>query len=834
MVNFGRLSGVCLARLEIRGLLLLLLAAAGCGPPPREARVEFKGRASFGVPFADTRRVVEVCPVCGIPIPPEAGRCGGLRSGADRCGVSLKHAVSAPCGFCSESGACSVCALYETYGRCRHCLGTGKLSGEACFNCAGDGRCSACGGSAACDACGGSKRIALPWVPRVPAPRGSPPPAPAPAAAPRPALLAPGETVSWTGASEWTLFFWEEGRWQEVDRVSGDPVRVTPMRAGFYRALAPGRSAVFDVLDVSLPPGAVPGPGTPPVRIQPEPRAFTARWTGDPSRDPAVVVEIPGLPPRSIAVPVVSRVKSLKVFPALSPVRTGTPAAFRAEAEPPLGPNDSCEWRITEGARTTTTLTRGPAFEHVFSAAGVWRVEAAVGPTVSSPLSLPVYRVAVVDDLGRPVREVKLPRLPPEAFREGRLREEALLSAPERLRILVEDPAPEAPVSLKILTRSPDEGVVQEPAEYALTGPPERRVSRPFVVLSDRDDAGRELMPEDGTLHGVARGRVEVLYRGLPAGGAPVGPLIVHEIPLRFIVAGPGLPAGETLQRALDTRVAQANAVWEPLGRRFRRAGLLQFDAAPHLLLVRGRAAGADAAGRPSRAGARLDGREWAVPTPWREESGPMTPSATARALQLRLEGMGGGFRSEVFQKMFGGDAEAVLLRLFRGDGAPAVLEDLGGAGDVAQSVRPLAVDLSDGCEVALAGRHLSLEEAAVLIGGKAGVLDGMDVFVVGELRALSARPAFKVYPAGSGLPPSVTGSALVAWKVMDGSDRYPYALARVLGELLLPAGMKPGPDDTLFGDPLSELPGIEAGKRISPATAQKILERGRALPERK
>ncbi len=834
MVNFERLSGVALARSGIRGLLLLLLAAAGCGPPPREARVEFKGRASFGVPFADTRRVLEVCPVCGDPLPPGAGRCAGRRSGAEPCGISLKHAASAPCGFCSETGDCAVCALYEAAGRCRHCLGTGKLSGEACFNCGASGRCSACAGSSACDACEGSRRIALPWVPRAPAAKGMSAPAAAPLASPRPALAAPGETVSWSGAPEWTLFLLEEGRRQEVDRVSGEPARVTPRRPGFYRALAPGGSAVFDVLELTLPPGVQPGPGAPPVRIEPEPRSFSARWSGDPLKDPAVVVEIPGLPPRSVAVPVVVRVNSLKVVSAMTPVRSGTPAALRAEADPPLGPNAACEWRITEGARTTTVVSRGPVFEHVFSAAGLCRVEAAVGPTVSAPLTLPVYRVAVVDDLGRPVQEVRLLSLRPEAFQEGRLREEALLSAPERLRILVEDPAGEAPASLKILTRSPDEGVVQVPVEYALTGPPGRRISRPFVVLSDRDDAGREAMPEDGTLHAVARGRVEVLYRGLPAGGAPVGPMIVHEIPLRFIVAGPGLPTEETLTRALDTRVAQANAVWEPLGRRFRRAGLRHLGSAAQLLLIRGRAAGAESSGRPSRAGVRLDGRVWAAATPWREESGPMTPYATARALQLRLEGMGGGFKAEIFQKLFGGDPEAVLLRVLRADGAPASLEALGEAGDVAQSVRPLAADLSDGCEVAPDTRRMSLEEAAVLVGGKAGALDGLDVFVVGELRALAARPAFKVYPAGAGLPASITGSALVSWKVMDGSDRYPYALARVLGELLLPPGVKPGPEDTLFGDPISELPGIEARKRISPATALKISERGRALPERK
>jgi hypothetical protein len=305
--------------------------------------------------------------------------------------------------------------------------------------------------------------------------------------------------------------------------------------------------------------------------------------------------------------------------------------------------------------------------------------------------------------------------------------------------------------------------------------------------------------------------------------------MILHEIPLRVTACGPGMAAGDELARQLEVRVAQANAVWEPLGRRFRLSKVSRMEATGHLLLVRGRAAGVEPSGRPSRAGARIDAREWAVPTPWREGSGPVTPAVAARALQSRTDLAGDGVRADLFERLFGGDPEAVLLRVLRADGSPVSLQPLPGEGDVSQSSRPLVADLSDGCEVAAAPSRLSLEEAAVIVGGREGGLEGLDLFLVSELRSLSARPAYKVYPAGQGLPPALAGSALLSLKAMDASGRYPYLLARVLGELLMPPGVKPGPEDTLFQDPVSELLGVDARKRVSPATARKILERGRS-----
>ena len=68
----------------------------------------------------------------------------------------------------------------------------------------------------------------------------------------------------------------------------------------------------------------------------------------------------------------------------------------------------------------------------------------------------------------------------------------------------------------------------------------------------------------------------------------------------------------------------------------------------------------------------------------------------------------------------------------------------------------------------------------------------------------------------------------------MDGSGRFPYGLARVAGELLLPPGFRPGPEDSLFAEPLSEAPGVGAHKRVSAATGGRIAERGRGLSGKK
>jgi hypothetical protein len=119
------------------------------------------------------------------------------------------------------------------------------------------------------------------------------------------------------------------------------------------------------------------------------------------------------------------------------------------------------------------------------------------------------------------------------------------------------------------------------------------------------------------------------------------------------------------------------------------------------------------------------------------------------------------------------------------------------------------------------------------LASGKKAPSEGFDVFVVAGLHSLQTRPAFKVYPEGQ-FSPLVSSSAVVSWPVVDGSGQYPYALARTLGELLMPPSLRPSPEDTLFADPLSESPGVDAHKRISAATGARIAERGRGLSGRK
>ena len=106
----------------------------------------------------------------------------------------------------------------------------------------------------------------------------------------------------------------------------------------------------------------------------------------------------------------------------------------------------------------------------------------------------------------------------------------------------------------------------------------------------------------------TAGGKLDVNYRGATAAVLPIGPASIHPIPIRFIAAGPGLPPTEELEKAVALRLAQANVIWEPLGRRFTRGSVVRLDRFPGLFSIRGRAAGADDRGRPSKIGLRIDG----------------------------------------------------------------------------------------------------------------------------------------------------------------------------------------------------------------------------------
>lgn len=439
----------------------------------------------------------------------------------------------------------------------------------------------------------------------------------------------------------------------------------------------------------------------------------------------------------------------------------------------------------------------------------------ATGPAPSSPLSAPANlepppgKVRFVDGDGRPLREARLAMLSRESFDDqGRLRAEAVASSPDRIRVLVDEP--DASGSVTVAT---------------LALPLEGRLTRPFLLVGDKEDAAAGT---GSVVLATSGGKLEATYRGATAAVLPIGPASIHPIPIRFIAAGPGLPPTDDLEKAIALRLAQANAIWEPLGRRFTRGSVVRLDRFPGLFSIRGRAAGVDDRGRPSKIGLRIDGAEVSVTGAWRNDGAPMSPKATAAALQSKA---GKAFTFSVLDGLPLGDREAVVVRVRRSDGSPATLEALTAGQDVAQAVTPLPSQLIDAIEVSPSATGLSLEEIALLGSGKGAASDGVDVYLVSGLRALQARPAFKTHPQG--LPPwSTAGSAIVSWPLLDAGGKYPYGLARILGELVLPG--PPAAGDTLFADPMSEAPGVAAHKRVTAATAAKIAERGRALSGRK
>ena len=510
------------------------------------------------------------------------------------------------------------------------------------------------------------------------------------------------------------------------------------------------------------------------------------------------------------------------VPPASRPLRAETPATFKFESKPPLPANLPCEWIFESPGRKWTVTGRGPSLDYALPSGDTFKVQVRVGSTVSKPVEVQAYRVVLVDAEERPLREGRLANLSSEAFDPmSRLLESAVAAAPDRVRVLVEDPAADAPASVGVSAR-PSGPFMTLP----LTGAPARRISRPFLLLGDGEDAAAGA----SSLYAVPGGRVEIQYRGAPAGGVKVGPGVIHEIPVRFIAVGPGLPPTPDLEKAVDLRLAQANAVWEPFGRRFTRGPVSRVERFSGLLLIRGRAAGVDERGHPSRTGALVDGHEISVPGIWRDDGAPMTAKAAARAWIAKA---GKGFQVDLFEDLFAGDRDAVLLRVRRRDGKAAAVERLVEWNDVAQAATPLEAAPPDAVEVAPSATLLSLEEAAVLASAKGARAEGLDFFIVAGLRALKDRPPFKVFPDGI-FPYALAGSAIVSWAILEGTGRYPYGLARAAGEMLLPPGVAPGADDTLFSDPLSEAPGVGARKRLSSATGLKITERGRGLSGRK
>ena len=155
--------------------------------------------------------------------------------------------------------------------------------------------------------------------------------------------------------------------------------------------------------------------------------------------------------------------------------------------------------------------------------------------------------VRFVDGDGRPIREARLALLSSQAFDEkGRLREDAVAASPERIRVLVEDAAADAPTTVTVAALA-----------LPLDGPAGRRMSRPFLLIGDREDAAAGA----GSVVPASPGAtLEARYRGAPAARLSVGPAAIHEIPVRFIAVGPALPPTADLEKAVGARMAQEYA----------------------------------------------------------------------------------------------------------------------------------------------------------------------------------------------------------------------------------------------------------------------------------
>lgn len=863
MLNFPHTEGAEQGPMSRRHLLAAAaLLAAGCGHAGKDAELRFAGRPAPGAFAVDTREIFETCPACRQPVDRKDATCPRTRDGHP-CGEPLRHPDRAACGFCRGTKICAVCEAFESKGFCRFCGGSGRRGTDVCFGCRGSGTCAACGGSAVCDACGGKAEIALPWArpkPAVPAkPAGS---MTATRVELEPALVWLGEPVVLPRLPEegarWTVSLAINGRRQDPERAL-QAARFAPRQPGSYIAVSGSRSVFFDVVDLELRTPVDPADNAPrrlaaEVSFNPALRDAVVRWEwvnpdglvrrlegpglslvpegwGDHRAWP--VVELPGVPARRGPRPAVLSSSALVIRSAPGGrVRCGAPVPFEATARPALPEGTPYEWIRTDpsGRNEVITVKDGPA-GIPFPAPGKYRLQVRALGNLSPPVDLVAHRVTLAGPDGRALPEARLALLTGTAIPT----EEWLLKSPERFRIVVEDPEPDPPASIAVSVRS-WEGVevLNPPVTYALSMlPGGGRETRLLALVSDPSDDAVALggkpddAADDPTLFACPRSRIEVSYRGAVSGVAGVGPMIVHEIPVRFVVAGPDLPPRPELEKILDRRLREAGAVWAPYGRTFSRASLETAPPIRNMLLIRGRGAGVDVHGRPSRAGARIDGTEVFTPTPWRGDSGAMIPATVARLFAQKVEST---YTVDIHENLIASDKEAVVVRVRRRDGRPVTLEPLRDGHDVSQAVLPLGADLADGCEVTTDAGHLSLEELALLLGLRTGQAEGIDVILVSRLRSDAERGArFKYYPDDL-FSAALAGAAIVSWEIADGSGRYPYALARVTGSLLLPPGWRPRPEDSLFDPELSVSAAADAHKRVGPVTGARIQERGRGL----
>jgi hypothetical protein len=319
----------------------------------------------------------------------------------------------------------------------------------------------------------------------------------------------------------------------------------------------------------------------------------------------------------------------------------------------------------------------------------------AAPPIVSAPAKTdaPAGPVRFVDGDARPIREARLALLSREDFDDKDASAGAVAASPERVRILVEDPAADAPASVTVSTLT-----------LPLEGPPGRRLTRPFLLIGDRRTRRRGRIrrrrrPEGASRHAIGAHPRRASGRSC-RGPRDSGPIRRRRLRAsadgrnrrkRFRSSGPG-----------ERRVGAAGP---PLHARPGRPA----DQLPGLFSIRGRAAGVDGQGRPSRCGLRIDGAEVAVPGVWRNDGAPMTPKATAAAIQAKA---GRFFSFSILDGLLAGDREGVVVRVRRGDGTAATVEALAEGHDVAQAVAPLPAQLQDGIEVSPMAGVVTLEVA--------------------------------------------------------------------------------------------------------------------------
>ncbi len=451
----------------------LLLALPGCSQDVKDLDLRFSGKAPYGAIFTDTRAVVATCHSCSQPVPADAPRCPNLKEGK-ACGQKVRLPAVILCGFCRGSKKCEPCEAFETGGRCRYCGGAGRLgNSKSCFNCGGSGACVACGGSAGCDACGGAGTLTLPWSRRASAAPVFKGAAPARGNVTQDKYIAwRGESVSWSGptgnpSDPWTVFVIRDGRRDEAGRASGNDARFKPGETGSYMAVLGKEVLYFECIEMTVRGQAASavGPGTPltgAVEFNPRIRDVVVRWElvkpggAAVSLDGAVVsapsegagryelwpvATVPSLPPRRGLQPAVFHVSDLRILlPSGGPFPAGLPVAFEAASNPPLPPEAAYEWTAFTAEWNGSIKTSTPQVKFTFPKAARYKLQVRSGGCASAPVEIAAYRVYLLDGEGRRVTEVKLPVLEGAFDAQGRLPEEAILGAAERVRVAVDDP----------------------------------------------------------------------------------------------------------------------------------------------------------------------------------------------------------------------------------------------------------------------------------------------------------------------------------------------------------------------------------------------------------